>query len=336
LRWCLRTGRDWQTAAADMGLFITWLRHAPRDVSGLDVSAGAGQLLVGPGREPVRGARRINNVLTSVRGFLSHAITAGQVSSDVLAMLYELADDRSLPVQARGEATGLSYRLRARHRLVEPERPVDRASDEEIVALLRACRSCRDRLIVLLMARTGLRRGELTGLRRADVHFLVDSGSLGCPVEGAHLHVVRRDNPTGAWAMARRHRAVPADFLVVQAFDQYVFERDACPRAVPSDFVLVNLFREPLGAPMPPDAINELVTALVERAKLDRQITPHMFRHAFGSNLADAGGTLDEIQELLGHASLTSSEVYMHPDPARLRAAVYRVPSPRQLQEALR
>jgi site-specific recombinase XerD len=122
----------------------------------------------------------------------------------------------------------------------------------------------------------------------------------------------------------------------VQAFDQYVFERDACPRAVPSDFVLVNLFREPLGAPMPPDAINELVTALVERAKLDRQITPHMFRHAFGSNLADAGGTLDEIQELLGHASLTSSEVYMHPDPARLRAAVQRVPSPRQLQEALR
>ena len=63
-------------------------------------------------------------------------------------MLYELADDRSLPVEARGETTGLSYRLRARHRLVEPESPVDRASDEEIVALLRACRSCRDRLIV--------------------------------------------------------------------------------------------------------------------------------------------------------------------------------------------
>jgi integrase len=213
LRWCLRTGRDWQIAAADMGLFITWLRHAPQDVSGLDVSAGAGQLLVGPGREPVRGARRINNVLTSVRGFLSHAITAGQVPSDVLAMLYELADDRSLPVQARGEATGLSYRLRVRHRLVEPERPVDRASDEEIVALLRACRSCRDRLIVLLMARTGLRRGELTGLRRSDVHFLVDSGPLGCPVKGAHLHVVRRDNPNGAWAKSRRHRAVPVDFL---------------------------------------------------------------------------------------------------------------------------
>ena len=123
LRWCLRTGRDWQIAAADMGLFITWLRHAPQDVSGLHVPAGAGQLLVGPGREPVRGARRINNVLTSVRGYLSHAITAGQVPGNVLAMLYELADDRSLPVQARGEATGLSYRLRARHRLVEPERP---------------------------------------------------------------------------------------------------------------------------------------------------------------------------------------------------------------------
>ena len=46
--------------------------------------------------------------------------------------------------------------MRARHRLREPETPVDRASDEEIVALLGACRSARDRLIVLVMARAGL------------------------------------------------------------------------------------------------------------------------------------------------------------------------------------
>ena len=55
----------------------------------------------------------------------------------------------------------MAWRMRARHRLHEPETTVDRASDAEIVALLRACRSARDRLIVLLMARAGLRRGEL-------------------------------------------------------------------------------------------------------------------------------------------------------------------------------
>jgi site-specific recombinase XerD len=52
-------------------------------------------------------------------------------------------------------------------------------------------------------------------------------------------------------------------------------------------------------------------------------------RHAFGSNLADAGAALDEIQELLGHAAAASSAVYLHPDPGRLRDAVERVPSPR-------
>jgi len=145
------------------------------------------------------------------------------------------------------------------------------------------------------------------------------------------LHVVRRDNPNGAWAKSRRQRVVPLDFLVVQAFDGYEFERLAVARASESDFVLVNLFREPVGAPMRPDAINALMAAASRRAGLDRPVRPHQLRHAFGSNLADAGGGLDEVAELLGHASMSSSQVYLHPDPGRLREAVERVPSPREL-----
>jgi site-specific recombinase XerD len=45
--------------------------------------------------------------------------------------------------------------------------------------------------------------------------------------------------------------------------------------------------------------------------------------------VADAGGGIDVIASLLGHASVSSSQVYVHPDPARLREAVQRVPSPR-------
>ena len=210
---------------------------------------------------------------------------------------------------------------------------MDRASDLEIVAWLGACRSARDRLIVLLMARAGLRRGEVCGLRRCDVHLLLDSSALGCETARAHLHVVRRDNPNGAWAKSRRQRLVPLDFVTVQAFDAYEFERLAVPRAAGSDFVLVNLFREPVGAPMPPDAVNDLVAAAGRRAGLGRAVAPHQLRHAFGSNLADAGGGADEVQELLGHASLSSTQVYLHPDPARLRAAVDRVPSPRLAAE---
>jgi integrase len=224
----------------------------------------------------------------------------------------------------------MAWRMRARHRLHEPEATVDRASDAEIVALLRACRSARDRLIVLLMARAGLRRGELCGLRRSDVHLLFDSRALGCAMPRAHLHVVRRDNPNGAWAKSRRQRVVPLDFLVVQVVDAYEFERFAVPRACESDFLLVNLFREPIGAPMRPDSINEVITACSRRAGIEH-VTPHRLRHAFGSNLADAGSGLDEIATLMGHASMSSSQVYLHPDPGRLREAVDRVPSPRAL-----
>jgi integrase/recombinase XerD len=246
-------------------------------------------------------------------------------------LLYEVADDRDLPEQARAEEGRMAWRMRARHRLREPETPVDRASDGDILELLRACRSARDRLIVLLMARAGLRRGELCGLRRGDVHLLANSRALGCVVERAHLHVVRReDNPNGAWAKSRRQRAVPLDFLVVQAFDAYEFERMRIKQAAASDFVFVNVFRVPFGAPMRPDAIGELLVAASRRAGLDVPIRAHQLRHACGSNIADAGAGIDVVADLLGHAAVSSSQVYVHPDASRLRAAVDAVPSPRE------
>ncbi|WP_189854010.1 tyrosine-type recombinase/integrase, partial [Streptomyces omiyaensis] len=92
-------------------------------------------------------------------------------------------------------------------------------------------------------------------------------------------------------------------------------------------FVLVNLFRPPLGAPMPPAALNDLFDRLSRRAGLAGGVHPHALRHTFASNAADAGAVLDEIADLLGHASPSSSQVYLHPDPQRLRAAVERVAS---------
>jgi site-specific recombinase XerD len=272
----------------------------------------------------------VNAVLAAVRGLVVHAVTAGEAPGRLLSVVYELADDRDLPAPVRGEQVGMSWRLQARHRMRVPETRVDRAGDAEIAALLRACRNARDRLVVLLLARAGLRRGEAAGLRRSDVHLLLDSTPLGCGVPRAHLHVVRRDNVNRAWAKSRRQRAVPLDFLLVQAFDDYEFERLRVARAAESDFVLVNLFREPVGAPMTPDAVNELVAALCRRAGLARSVSAHQLRHAFGSNLMDAGGSIEEVQELLGHASLSSTRVYVHPDPQRLRDAVDRV-APRAL-----
>ena len=332
LRWCAGSGRSWPAGIEQFGLFMTWLAHADPSVSGADAAAGSGMVLAGPGVAPVRGARRINAVLVAVRAMVVHAVATGQASGHLVPLLYEVADGRDLPGAARGEGAGMAWRMRARHRLHEPERPVDRAADADIIAVLGACRSARDRLIVLLMARAGLRRAEVLGLRRSDVHLLLDSGVLGCEVTRAHLHVVRReDNPNGAVAKSRRQRIVPLDFVTVQAFDTYEFERMRVPRAADSDFVLVNLFREPVGVPMRLDAVNALVTAASRRAGLRHAPTPHQMRHAFASNVLDAGGAIDEAQELLGHALVSSTQVYTHPDPARLRAAVDAVPSPREL-----
>lgn len=336
LRWCARSGRSWDAGVEALGLFITWLAHAgPAASSGEATGNGSGLVLAGPGARPARSASRINGVLSAVRAMVVHAVAAGQAPAHLVPLLYEVADDRDLPAEARGDDARMAWRLRARHRVSEPEVPVQRASDADIVALLGACRSARDRLVVLVMARAGLRRGEVCGLRRSDAHLLVDSSRLGCEVARAHLHVVRRDdNPNGAWAKSRRPRVVPLDSLAVGAFDTYELERLGVPQAADSDFVFVNLFRKPLGAPMRPDAIGELMAAASHRAGLDSPVRAHQLRHACASNLADAGSGVDVVAELLGHASVSASAVYLHPDPSRLRAAVDMVPSPREGPEA--
>ena len=75
---------------------MTWLRHAGPQASG--VGAGAvGVVLAGPGVAPARAARRVNGVLTAVRGMVVHAVAAGQAPAHLVPLLYEVADDRDLP-----------------------------------------------------------------------------------------------------------------------------------------------------------------------------------------------------------------------------------------------
>lgn len=206
LLWCRITGRQWPQAARDMGLFMVWLKYMPSTPGGEPAS-----VVPGPEAEPARRERRINAVLTAVRGLLSYAVSVGEAPRSVLGQIYELADSRDLPVEAQGEASGLSYRLRAVHRVQEPEAEVDRATDDELVAMFLQCRNARDRLIELLLGRVGLRRGQATGLHRSDCHLLPDSRALGCDYEGAHVHVRRRDNSNRAWSKSKKAWTQPLD-----------------------------------------------------------------------------------------------------------------------------
>jgi len=319
--WCASLGRDWRTTAGEFGRFMYWLqRYDPEATSSATVRI-------------VRGPRRVNVVLAAVREFFRHSAAVGEVDDTALRALFDVVEDYDLPRDVRS-GPQLQMRAKPRHRMSEPDRVVDAASDDEVLALVRVCRNARDRFIVLTLWRMGNRRGELTGTRLEDVHFMPDASRLGCHVVGEHLHVRRRENINRASAKSQRSHVVPADWLVVQAYDQYMLERNASPKARACDFLLVNLFREPVGAPMRPQALNELLADLSRRAGLSRNVRPHQLRHGFATNVAAAGATLDEIRELLGHAFITTSQIYLQPSPERLRAAVERVPSPRPVADA--
>ena len=159
----------------------------------------------------------------------------------MLALLYEVGDDRHLPAELRPEGSGLRYRARPRHvqRSRRASRPVP-LRREEVEALLRVCNSWRDRFLIVVLWFGGIRVGEALGLRRSDLHLVPTAAALGCSFPGAHLHVVARDNPNRARAKSG-DRAVPVRTEVLSCYDRYLAEREACPAEEGCDFVLVNM-----------------------------------------------------------------------------------------------
>src|SRR5258708_34319371 len=130
LRWCARTGRTWQAGAEQLTLFMSWVQHAGPAVSGDAADGAGGVVLAGPGAAPARSARRVNAVLTAVRGMVVHAVTNGQADGQLLPAVYEVADARDLPTTARGDASGLAWRMPAPHRPTQPPPPAWPASLE--------------------------------------------------------------------------------------------------------------------------------------------------------------------------------------------------------------
>jgi integrase len=177
----------------------------------------------------------------------------------------------------------------------------------------------RDRLLVLLMLRCGLRAGEALGLRLEDMHMLPDSGHLGCTVPGPHVHVERRTNPNGAWAKSPYERNVPVPADVCEVHAAYMAQRYASLGGNQPDALFLSLTGQspvPLGY----TGLHRMLAAVGKTTGLP--VRAHQFRHTAATGWARAKVDPDVIMALLGHRSLASTSIYLHPAQEDLRVAV--------------
>ena len=269
-----------------------------------------------------RSPATVEGILVAVVEFVRFSASRGWCEPAVADRLSFRAELQFLPRGwDRGERTGRAVVNRRVVRRRRVERAPATLTADQVGSLVDACSNLRDRFVVEALYATGLRVAELCGLHLADLHLVPTATHLGCRVSGAHLHVVRReDNENGALAKSVWPRVVPLTKSLVLCHDAYRFERDPVPEAAESDYLLVNLWRRPLGRALSPDAVERLFVRLSVRVGF--RARPHMLRHSFASEIAIATKDPALVKELLGHASVASTDVYLHARWDDMRAAV--------------
>ena len=212
----------------------------------------------------------------AVREFYKFAAAEHFVDASVLAALYQVADDRHLPAHLSVEGAGLGYVARPRHRVKLARRAHrDVCAPEEFEGMLRAARNWRDRFLLVLLWFTGLRIGQALGLCREDLHLARSSRELGCVHQGAHLHVVWRENPNGARSKSRQENVIPVDDFVLLYFERYHALRATIRGAGENPLLFVNLAKNP-GSGMTPGYADALFSAALRECRDPANSSAHV------------------------------------------------------------
>ena len=162
----------------------------------------------------------------------------------------------------------------------------------------------RDAAVLALLYGSGLRISEALGLARRDIP---------APGAGDTLTVTGKGGKTRMVPVLPQVLALVAEYLAL------------CPYDIPADSPA---FRGAKGGPLSPRIIQLAMASLRGALGLPESATPHALRHSFATHLLGRGGDLRAIQELLGHASLATTQVYTAVDAERL-LEVYRSAHPR-------
>ena len=241
------------------------------------------------GRAPATASRK----MSSLRSFFRFMVREGQVKSNPFSGLQQPKPRRRLPkVLSAAEMLRLLEapgRLRARTREAGEKRGGGWFADYA---------AARDTAILELFYSTGMRIAELCGLTDARLDLL--SGTA----------LVR--------GKGKKERLCPIGRPAAQALQAALNARDGLLSGlglsrVPALFVNKN------GGPLTPRSVERSLKKYLTEAGLDPGLTPHVLRHSFATHLLDAGADLRSVQELLGHASLSTTQIYTHVSVERLK-----------------
>jgi integrase/recombinase XerD len=190
------------------------------------------------------------------------------------------------------------------------------STDGPAVSDLTVAIAIRDRALVETAYAAGLRISELAA---------ADLGSLD--LRRGEIRVLGKGRKERIGLLGRPARAALAGYLEegrpVLAERAGVRQRDAIP---------TEIFLNHLGGPLGVRGLRYRLDLLRRRAGLPQGVSPHTLRHSFATHLLEGGADLRVVQELLGHESLATTQVYTHVSPARLRAA-YRDAHPRATRQ---
>ncbi len=173
---------------------------------------------------------------------------------------------------------------------------------EQIAQLLEAppandAEGLRDRAMLETMYSAGLRVAELVGLN-------ID-------------HWDRDANVIRVYGKGKKERIAPIGRYASKALLRWLEARRPADNAGPDDRAAVFLNR--FGTRLTTRSVGRMIEKYLKETGLDRQTSPHTLRHTFATHLLDGGADLRAVQEMLGHKSLTTTQIYTHVSTQRLR-----------------